>query len=238
MKMLAAAIKALSQMLSPPFRTVLLKTVGLALVLLVLLGIALQHLFVWLATTGTSWAEGLLGPLAHVPLAFLAWIFSIAAALGIVVGAIFLMPAVSALVGSFFADDIALEVERRHYPDEPAGTPVPIARAMLEGVKIALLAIVVYLLALPFLFVAGIGIAIFFVATAFVLSRGYFELVAMRHHPVAEAKRLRKQHHGTVLVAGLFIAAFVSIPIVNLATPLFGTAMMVHVYKRIATSRK
>jgi uncharacterized protein involved in cysteine biosynthesis len=60
----------------------------------------------------------------------------------------------------------------------------------------------------------------------------------MRHHPVAEAKRLRKEHHGTVMIAGLFVAAFVSIPIVNLATPLFGTAMMVHVYKRIATSRK
>ena len=34
--MLDAAIKALSQMVSPPFRVVLLKTVGLALALLVL----------------------------------------------------------------------------------------------------------------------------------------------------------------------------------------------------------
>jgi CysZ protein len=238
MKMLDAAIKALSQMFSPPFRTVLLKSVGLALVLVVLIGIALQRLFVWLATAGEGWAGGLLGPGAQIPLTVLGWIFSIAAALGIVVGAIFLMPAVSALVGSFFADDIAFEVERRHYPDDPAGTPVPIARAMIEGVKIALLALVVYLLALPFLLVAGLGIAIFFIATAFVLGRGYFELVAMRHHSVAEAKRLRKEHHGTVLIAGLFVATFVSIPIVNLATPLFGTAMMVHVYKRIATSRK
>ena len=127
-------------------------------------------------------------------------------------------------------------MERGHYPDDPAGTPVPIARAMIEGLKIALLALLVYLLALPFLFVAGIGVVIFFVATAFVLGREYFELVAMRHHSVAEAKRLRKEHHGTVFIAGLFVAAFVSIPIVNLATPLFGTAMMVHVYKRIASS--
>ena len=107
---------------------------------------------------------------------------------------------------------------------------------MIEGMKIALLALLVYLLALPFLLLAGIGVVIFFVATAFVLGREYFELVAMRHHSVAEAKRLRKEHQGTVLIAGLFVAAFVSIPIVNLATPLFGTAMMVHVYKRIASS--
>jgi uncharacterized protein involved in cysteine biosynthesis len=59
----------------------------------------------------------------------------------------------------------------------------------------------------------------------------------MRHHPRDEAKRLRKAHRHTVFVAGLFIAAFVSIPIVNLATPLFGTAMMVHVHKRLTRGR-
>ena len=32
----------------------------------------------------------------------------------------------------------------------------------------------------------------------------------------------------------MFIAAFVSIPIVNFATPLFGTAFMVHMHKRLA----
>ncbi|MGZ3289591.1 MAG: sulfate transporter family protein, partial [Xanthobacteraceae bacterium] len=36
---------------------------------------------------------------------------------------------------------------------------------------------------------------------------------------------------------GLFIAAFVSIPIVNLATPLFGMAFMVHMHKRLSGPR-
>jgi CysZ protein len=39
-------------------------------------------------------------------------------------------------------------------------------------------------------------------------------------------------------VAGMVIAGFVSIPIVNLATPLFGTALMVHLHKRLAGSRR
>jgi CysZ protein len=60
----------------------------------------------------------------------------------------------------------------------------------------------------------------------------------MRHHSVDEAKRLRKAHHRTVFVAGLFIAAFVSIPIVNLATPLFGTAMMVHIHKQVTRAKR
>jgi CysZ protein len=235
--MLDAAIKALSLILSPPFRTILLKSVGLALVLIVLIGIGLHRLFAWLATAGEGWAESLLGQSMHTPIVVLGWIFSVAAALGIVAGAIFLMPAITALVASFFADDIALEVERSHYPDEPVGRPLPLARAVWEGVKTALLAIGIYLLAVPFLLLAGVGVVIFFVATAFLLGREYFELAAMRHRPLAEAKRLRKAHHRTVFLAGLFIAAFVSIPIVNLATPLFGTAMMVHVHKRLTRGR-
>ena len=45
---------------------------------------------------------------------------------------------------------------------------------------------------------------------------------------------MRKANQSTVFLAGLFIAAFVSIPILNLATPLFGTAFMVHMHKRLS----
>ena len=110
-------------------------------------------------------------------------------------------------------------------------------RAVIEGVRTALLAVVVYLVALPFLLFAGFGAVIFFLCTAYILGREYFELAAMRYRPVAEAKAMRKAHQGTVFVAGLFIAAFVSIPIVNLATPLFGMAFMVHMHKRLSGAR-
>ena len=69
------------------------------------------------------------------------------------------------------------------------------------------------------------------------ISREYFQLAAMRFHPPAEAKALRKMHQGTVFVAGLMIAALVSIPIVSLATPLFGTAFMVHMHKRLTGAK-
>ena len=36
----------------------------------------------------------------------------------------------------------------------------------------------------------------------------------------------------SIVMAGAFIAAFVSIPIVSLATPLFAMALMVHVHMR------
>jgi uncharacterized protein involved in cysteine biosynthesis len=230
--MLDAAVRALSQMLSPPFRAVLLKSMGLAVVLLIVIGVGLHRLIAWLADTGGAWVQGTLGTGAETPLNIALWILAFVAALGLVAGALFLMPAVTALVAGLFADEIA-ELAERTYPADPVGTPVSIPRALLESLKIALLSIGVYLLAVPALVIGGLGAVIFFFATAYLQGRQYFELAAMRFHPPAEAKALRKAHRGTVFAAGLLIAAFVSIPIVNLATPLFGTAFMVHMHKRL-----
>jgi uncharacterized protein involved in cysteine biosynthesis len=233
--MFDAAAKALAQMLSPPMRAILMKSVGLALAVIVVFGIALQRLLVWLADTGEQWAQGALGPTSQTPLHVLFWVVSIAASFGIIVGAVFLMPAVSSFVASFFVDDIAEEVERAYYGDEPSGAPVSLPRALLEGTKTAGLAVIVYLLALPFLFFAGLGALIFFLAAAYLLSREYFELAAMRFRSPAEAKAMRRAYRSTVFAAGILIALFVSIPIVNLATPLFGVAMMVHLHKRLSS---
>jgi CysZ protein len=144
---------------------------------------------------------------------------------------------VTAFVGSFFVDEIAEHVEATYYWADTPGVALPFMRALLEGVKTALLTIVVYVLALPFVFFAGIGLVILFLANAYLLSREYFELAAMRFRPPAEAKALRRAHRGEVFFAGLFIAGFVSIPIVNLATPLFAMALMVHVHKRVSARR-
>jgi CysZ protein len=59
----------------------------------------------------------------------------------------------------------------------------------------------------------------------------------MRFESPGQAKALRKQNGATVYVAGLLIAAFVSIPIVNLATPLFAMSLMVHLHKRLSTRK-
>ena len=235
--MLDAAIKALSQILSPPMRSILWRSIGLALALIVVLAIGLQRLLSWLATSGEVWLEALLGPSFQTTLNVLAWIVSIAASLGVVFGAVMLMPAITSLVASFFVDDVADHVEREHYPAERPGTALPLPVAVTEGVKTALLTILVYLIVLPFVLFAGAGFIIFFIATAWLLGREYFELAAMRFRSPQEAKAMRKDNAATVFTAGLFIAAFVSIPIVNLATPVFGMAFMVHMHKRLSGPR-
>src|SRR5207248_10500030 len=123
------------------------------------------------------------------------------------------------------------------YPAEHPGMALPLRVALPEGIKTALLTILVYLIALPFVFLAGAGFLAFFIATAWLLGREYFELAAMRFRPPAEAKAMRKQNAALVFTAGLIIAAFVSIALVHLATQLVGMAFMVHMHKRLSGPR-
>jgi CysZ protein len=231
--MLGAAVKAIGDMFSPPFRLVLAKSVGLAILLLTAAVVAVFRLLEWLSGAGTEWLEAFIGPLAHGPLAVLSWIVAIALGLGLFTGAVLLMPAATAVVAGLFADEIAGRVEASHYPADPPGVAAPLWQMAVEGVRTAMLAIAVYLCTLPFFLFAGIGALMFFIATAWLLGREYFNLAAMRFHPAAEARALRRGHQAEVFTAGLLIAGFVSIPVLNLATPLFGTALMVHVHKRL-----
>jgi CysZ protein len=235
--MIDAAINALSQMFTQPLRRVLLKAVGLALLLIVIIGIVLNRLFAALAASGATWAEQTSGMAPHAAWTALAWVLSIMAGLGIITGALFLMPAVTAFVGSFFVDEIAEAVEREHYPAEPTGRALPFMRALFEGLKFTSLALVVYLCALPFVLFAGLGVIILFLANSYLLGREYFELAAMRFRPPAEAKAMRKNNASYVFLAGMVIAVFVSIPVINLATPIFAMAYMVHIHKRMTSKR-
>jgi CysZ protein len=231
--MLDDAIKALTQMFSPPLRAVLWRSIALALALIVVIGIVLHRLIAHLIGAGSASVETTLGPHVHEPVSALAWLLSVAASLGILAGSVMLMPAVTAVVGSFFADRIGDAVEREYYPADPVGTALPLWQAIWEGAKTALLAVAIYLCATPLILFAGFGAVAFFLLTAYILGREYFELAAMRFRPPQEAKLLRKRNGMTVYLGGLFIAAFVTIPIVNLATPLFAMALMVHVHKRV-----
>ena len=235
--MIDGAMKALSQMFTPALRHVLLKAVGLALILIVIIGILMQRVLAAWAETGAGWAEQATGVAPHAVWSALAWVLSIMASLGIITGALFLMPVVTAFVGSFFVDEVADAVEREHYPAETPGRALPFFRALIEGVSIAALALLVYLCALPFILFAGLGVIILFLANSYLLSREYFELAAMRFRSPHEAKALRKSNAIYIFLAGMFIAVFVSIPVVNLATPIFAMAFMVHIHKKLSDSK-
>jgi CysZ protein len=107
-------------------------------------------------------------------------------------------------------------------------------RAILYGLRFAGLSLLVNLAALMVFLIPGVNIGVFFIANAYLLGREYFELAAGRFRPMPDASRMRVENRLTVLLAGAFIAALLFVPVVNLLTPLFGVAMMVHVHKRVA----
>jgi CysZ protein len=117
------------------------------------------------------------------------------------------------------------------------GRALPLTTAVIEGAKFALLSLVVYVIALPFVLFAGFGFLILFVANSYLLGRNFFELAAMRFYPPFEAKLLRRRHAGYVFLGGMLIALFVSVPILNLATPVFAMALMVRLHKRAVGRR-
>jgi CysZ protein len=137
-------------------------------------------------------------------------------------------------VAGYFLDDAADIVERTDFPAEPPGQPQPLGRALLYGLRFAGLSLLVNLGALTLFFVPVVNIAAFFAVNAYLLGREYFELAAGRFRPMPDAARMRRAHRPTVLLAGAAIAALLLVPVLNLLTPLFGIALMVHVHKRLS----
>ena len=222
--LIKAAAAALRQVLSPALRGILLKSLALALGLLVTIWFALTRLIQWFQSSHHISADyPILDTLAY----FLA-------GAGLFVALAYIMPAVSILVAGFFLDDAAGIVERTDFPQDPPGRALPSGQAMLYAIRFAGLALLVNLVALILIFVPGVNLVAFFGANAYLLGREYFELAAGRFRPLPDARAMRRHHGLAVAAAGAMLAGLMVVPIVNLATPLFGVALMVHLHKGLS----
>jgi CysZ protein len=218
--MLDAAIAALRQILTPPFRSVLWKSLGLTLLLLALVWAGLDRLALSMLVVDH--------PLMHSILAF-------ATGFGIIFALAFLIGPVSIFVAGFFIDDLAAIVEREIYPGGRQGTPAHHVEALRSAIRFSFVSLGVNLVALMLLLVPGINLMAFFLANAYLFGREYFMLAALRFRSGAEAEEIRRLNAFTLFIAGLFIAIFVATPGLNLLTPLFATAFMVRVHKKLSS---
>ncbi len=215
--MFQAALKALNDVTSRPFRAILWKALGLTVLLFVILLVAVEAAISGFASFPWPWLEDVA-----------AW----AAGIGLFVLFIFIMAPVTALFAGLFLDEVAEIVERRDYPDDPPGRALAFMPSLLMGVETGLLMLVVFALALPLWFFA-IGPVVMVVANAWLLGREFFILSASRHMSAREARRMRKQNAARVFAAGLLPALMAHVPLVNLFVPLFSTAYFVHIYKSL-----
>lgn len=229
---LDAARLAAGQLFSREFRAVFLKTLGLTLLSLVALWFGLREVFQRLAW---PWLDVLLPDLPSWA-GWLGFVAALAAGLGLALGLALLIAPITAMIAGLFLDDAAEVVERQSYPAEPPGRAMPALRSFVLALKFFGVVILGNLFALLLLLIPGVNIGAFFLVNGYLIGREYFEFAAMRFRPESEARDMRRRHAGTVLLAGLVVAGFLAVPLLNLLTPLFAAAMMVHLHKMLSGS--
>jgi uncharacterized protein involved in cysteine biosynthesis len=217
-----AFARAFAQLSDPAVRRV----VGLSLAATILLYAALVGVLWWLlgatAFIGLPWAEMLvdvLGGLAAFALALL------------------LFPAVVSSIAGVFLDDVADAVEARHYPGLPPPRRQTLAEGLTAGMRLGGLAVLLNLLVLPLYFIPLVNLVVFYALNGYLLSREYFEMVALRRATPEEVFAIRRRHRIHLWLVGAGITVIATVPFLNMLFPVIGTAAMVHVSHRLSKPR-
>jgi len=221
--MISAFFKALGDLGSPRFRAVLWQTVGLSLGTAVILWAGISWLLFNTQFIGNiPWIGSGLDTFADI-------FGSIAAFLLMIL----LLPAFLGLYASFFIETICRAVEARHYTQLAPPREQGIGEAIWVGVKFGILLIVLNLLLLVFLIFPPVYFIVGWAVNGYLLGREYLEMVGFRRMTPAELREFRLKHRGSIYFAGLVFALIASVPVLNLLLPLFGTAMILHVFERL-----
>lgn len=222
--LLGAFVAGLSDLTHPAFRGVALKTLGLSVLAYAVTGVVAWKGLGAIPPTGYGWIDVAI---------------SIMSGVGIVFVMAILFPAVVGTFVGLFLDDVAETVERRHYPGDPPGRALNLLPGLLQSLRFLGLVLLVNLLALPFyigfLFLPPLNLVLFYLLNGYLIGREYFELVAIRHLPVGEAKALRRRHRWAVTLSGAVAAFLFTLPLAALLAPLVVTAAFVHQFKRITS---
>ncbi len=221
--MLKAFALAAAQLADPRVLRLMAKSAVLVLLLLVALG----ALAAWaiLALLPADWFSGEAG---------------MALAVGIILLGGWLLWRIAALaVLQFYADEVVLAVEARHYPAAAArARQLGWREELANGLKGAGRALLVNLLALPVaavLLVTGVGAPlVFFLVNAVLIGRELQDMVWLRHrHSPGERAPLGAIER---LALGGAVTALLTIPFANLLAPFLGAAAATHLVHRKDTA--
>lgn len=217
--MITAFLRAIEQLYDPAVRRVLWISAGGALI-----GFAGLALLVWIA-------------LFQVALIAIPWLDTMVDVLGgfaVIVLAYFLFPAVAGTITGLLLEDVAQAVDRRHYPHLAPARQQSVGEVVLSSVRFFALVVALNLLVLPLYLLPGINLVLYYALNGYLLSREYFEMVALRRLTPADVRGLRRTHGLKLFSAGVIIAFLLTIPFVNLAVPVIATAFMIHVFHGVA----
>ena len=219
--MVSAFFKALGDLGDRRARSVLLQSIGLSLV---------TALALW---AGLAWLLSSTELIGDVPFVggwletAIDWLGSIAALVLLVL----LLPAFLGLCASLYIDTICRVVEARHYPRLQPPRNQSITEAIIVGAKFGALLIIFNLLILVLIVFPPIYFVVGWAVNGHLLGREYLEMVGFRRMDPPHLRTYRHAQRNQIFLSGLMLAVIASIPVVNLILPLFGTAMMLHVFE-------
>ena len=210
---------AVADAFAPAERRLLLLTVGGTIVLLIGLWLGASAVIAALHVTGWHWLNIAVDLLGSVATLFLAWL---------------IFPSAAILILGFFLDRAIASVERRHYPALPAPRDIGIAASLAGAIRLAALALLLNILALPlYLFFPVVNIVLFLGINGYLIGREYFEAVACRRLEPPLVKAMWRHYRIRLVAAGAIVAFLLSVPVLNLAAPLIGVAFMLHLFERL-----
>ncbi|MHA1598610.1 MAG: EI24 domain-containing protein [Alphaproteobacteria bacterium] len=215
--MIKAFVKSAAQISDPAARRVVWLSIAAAIGVFIALWMLIGFLLASTSLFAIGWLETAIDVLGGLATAAVTWL---------------LFPAVISLVIGFLLDDICAAVEARHYPDLPAAETTGLGAALPAMLKFTVILIGLNILMLPFLLTGPLFPFVFYGVNGYLLSREYFEIVAFRRMRPAEARSLRKANGSKLFVAGVIIAFLLTVPVVNLLTPIIATAVMVHLFEQ------
>ncbi len=219
MMMMGAFLAAVAQLPDRSFRRVFWRGLAVAVGLLLALAIVSSLGLGWLAPANLTGVDVLLSTLGALAGLFLGWL---------------LFPALTASVIALMVEPIARAVEAKHYADAPPPRPQSTREIMASGLRLAAASILINLIALPaYLLLPALNLAIFLIFNGYIVARGNFEAAAARRFEPARQRALWRQLRTRLWLAGAGLAFLLTIPFVNLVTPMVGLSFMAHIVERM-----
>ena len=211
--MFTAFLRALGQLTDPPILRVLGASVLLSLLCFVAAWSGVAWLLASLEVTHLAWLDTALAWLGGFATLVLTW---------------FLFPLLASAFVGLFLDQVAVAVERRHYPHWGQAPGLGFGPALWCSVRFLGLAVLLNLLLLPLWLVPPAYPIGFYLVNGLLLGREYFDLVALRRIGPAATRTVRARHGLELLTMGAIGAFLMTIPLANFVAPVLLTAAMVH----------
>ncbi len=219
--MFSALTKSVAQLFERDLRRVLWKVLLATIAVLIAVWVMVGALLANTTLTEIGWLETVID-----------WL---GGAVGVVVTLVLFAP-IATMVSALFQDEVADAVEARHYPDLAPTDGQTIGQSVLSGLRLLGWTILVNLLCLPLyvLFTFAVILSpfapiLFFLVNGLLLGREYYEAVALRRMSRSDTMLFRRRHRLRLWFAGVLVAVVFWIPVLNLAAPIIGTALLVHV---------